>query len=312
MHLRPSGQIIAAAEGDCKDGDAMEIRKPVVAGQFYPADRETCLAQVRECLASAASEGPLPECLVAGIVPHAGWTFSGSLAAMVFAAAKKQRETVGTFVIFGAAHGYFGPKPVLDGSNAWDTPLGRIKIDDSLRQFLLDAGVAVVDSAAHRGEHSIEVQLPFIQHLFPDAWILPVIVPPNEASIPLGQAVASGPPDGDKPTVYIGSTDLTHYGPRYGFTPMGIGSEALHWAGSVNDRQFIDLALAVEPQRLLVNAIENGNACGPGAAAAVLSAAKKLGVQKGTLLAHTTSNEIMLRKMGTVSRESVGYAAIVL
>ena len=92
---------------------------------------------------------------------------------------------------------------------------------------------------------------------------------------------------------------------------MGIGSEALHWASDVNDRQFIDLALALEPQRLLANALENGNACGPGAAAAVVVVAKRLGAKKGVLLAHTNSNEVMLREMGTSRRDSVGYAAIV-
>jgi AmmeMemoRadiSam system protein B len=115
----------------------------------------------------------------------------------------------------------------------------------------------------------------------------------------------------DAAIVAIGSTDLTHYGPRYGFTPMGVGAEALHWASEVNDRQFIDLALALEPKRLLANALENGNACGPGAAAAVVTAAQRLGAKKGVLLGHTNSNEIMLREMGTASRDSVGYAAIV-
>ena len=123
-------------------------------------------------------------------MPHAGWTFSGALAAMVFAAVKRRRGTVGTFVIFGAAHGYFGAQPAIDGSDAWETPLGTTHIDDSLRQVLLDSGAAVVDSSAHRHEHSIEVQVPFIQHLFPDARILPIIVPANESALVLGRTLA--------------------------------------------------------------------------------------------------------------------------
>jgi MEMO1 family protein len=290
----------------------MQIRKPVVAGQFYPADREQCLAEIRECLASHTLSEPLPDPLVAGIVPHAGWTFSGPLAAMVFAAVKKQRGVAPrTFVVFGAAHGYFGAKPAVDAVDAWETPLGAAPIDDSLRQILLDDGTAVVSSPAHRHEHSIEVQVPFIQHLFPEAHILPIIVPANESALVLGNALADLPAETVAGIVCIGSTDLTHYGPRYGFTPMGIGSEALGWASSVNDRQFIDVALALEPQRLLANAIENGNACGPGAAAAAIMAAKRLGAPKGILLAHTTSNEIMLRRTGSANRDSVGYAAIV-
>jgi AmmeMemoRadiSam system protein B len=289
----------------------MQIRKPVVAGQFYPADRDQCLSQIGGCLASQALSDSLPDPLVAGIVPHAGWTFSGPLAAMVFAAVKHRRPAVRTFVILGAAHGYFGPKPALDGCDAWETPLGSVRIDDSLRQVLLDNGAAVTASSAHRHEHSIEVQVPFIQHLFPQARILPIIVPANESAIVLGNALADLPTDTMAGIVCIGSTDLTHYGPRYNFTPMGIGSEALGWASGVNDRQFLDLALALEPQRLLANAIENGNACGPGAAAAVVLVAKRLGCPKGVLLAHTNSNEIMLRQMSIANRDSVGYAAIV-
>ena len=299
----------------------MQIRQPVVAGQFYPEDRETCLAEIRECLPAEVPGEGLPEPLVGGLVPHAGWTFSGALAALVFAAVKRRRGTVGTFVICGAAHGYFGSQPAVDGSDAWETPLGRTNIDGSVRQALLDRGVAVQDSSAHRHEHSIEVQVPFIQHLFPDARIVPIIVPAGESALALGNALAdvslahsglgAGKSSHPQSLVFVGSTDLTHYGPRYGFTPMGIGSEALHWAGEVNDRQFIDLALSLEPQHLLANALENGNACGPGAAAAVVTAARQLGAKKGVLLAHTNSNEVMLREMGTSSRDSVGYAAIV-
>lgn len=289
----------------------MQIRKPVVAGQFYPADRESCLAQVRDCLPSEGFAEPLPEPLVAGLVPHAGWTFSGPLAALVFSAVKKQRGSTGTFVIFGAAHGYFGAKPALDGSDAWETPLGTTEIDDAIRQSLLDDGTGVVDSSAHRYEHSIEVQVPFVQHLFPEARMVPIIVPASETAMTVGSAVADRLLASDRSVVCIGSTDLTHYGPRYGFTPVGIGSDALRWASSVNDRQFIDLAVSLEPERLLANAIENGNACGPGAAAATVAVARKLGARKGVLLAHTNSNEIMRREMGTTSRDSVGYAAIV-
>jgi AmmeMemoRadiSam system protein B len=289
----------------------MQIRKPAVAGQFYPEDRETCLAEIRACLPSQVPVEGLPEPLAGGIVPHAGWAFSGALAALVFSAVKRRRGTVGTFVVFGAAHGYFGAKPAVDGSDAWDTPLGRTHLDESLREALHDGGTAVIDSSAHRHEHSIEVQVPFIQHLFPDARILPIVVPAHDSAIDLGDALAERVRTSGATVVSIGSTDLTHYGPRYGFTPMGVGSEALHWASEVNDRQFIDLALSLEPERLLANALENGNACGPGAAAAAISMAKRLGAQRGVLLAHTNSNEVMLREMGNASRDSVGYAAIV-
>ncbi|HUU19989.1 MAG TPA: AmmeMemoRadiSam system protein B [Sedimentisphaerales bacterium] len=290
----------------------MQKRKPIVAGQFYPGQHNSCIDEINECLDARTLSEPLPETIVAGIVPHAGWTFSGSLAAMVFSAVKQQHEKVHTFVIFGAAHGYFGQSPAVYDRGSWITPLGEVAIDEELADAVLSTGSAVSDTSAHRAEHSIEVQVPFMQYLFPGAKILPIIVPPREQAVALGTSVGNIiNKDVHKKIVCIGSTDLTHYGPRYGFTPMGVSADALKWADSVNDQKFIDLALQLEPERLLASAAENCNACGPGAAAAAITAAKQVGKTEGLLLAHANSNEVMLRKMGTTSADSVGYAAIV-
>jgi len=289
----------------------MGTRAPIVAGQFYPAGRDACLEEIRACLASRPVSGSLPQSVVAGLVPHAGWTFSGDLAAMVFAAIKQQRPAVQTFIIFGTAHSYFGGLPAVDDNDSWRTPLGTVAIDTELQDALLAKRVVVTDDQAHQYEHSIEVQIPFVQHLFPEAKILPVVVPPIEAAIALGESAAKLAGDPARAIVCIGSTDLTHYGPRYGFTPMGRGLDGLQWAASVNDRQFVDLAVSLDAERLLSTAIEKGNACGPGAAAAAIAAARKLGVKQGRLLAYTNSNEVMHTKMATASRDSVGYAAIV-
>jgi len=263
----------------------MQKRKPIVAGQFYPGQHDSCIDEINECLDARALSEPLPETIAAGIVPHAGWTFSGSLAAMVFSAIKQQHEKVHTFVIFGAAHGYFGQSPAVYDRGSWITPLGEVAIDEELADAVLSAGIVVSDTSAHRAEHSIEVQIPFMQYLFPGAKILPIIVPPREQAVALGMSVGDViNKDEHKKIVCIGSTDLTHYGPRYGFTPMGVNADALKWADSVNDKKFIDLALKLEPGRLLASAAENCNACGPGAAAAAIT---------------------------TTSADSVGYAAIV-
>ncbi len=290
----------------------MQKRKPIVAGQFYPGQHDSCIDEINECLDARVLSEPLPETIVAGIVPHAGWTFSGSLAAMVFSAIKQQHEKVHTFVIFGAAHGYFGQSPAVYDKGSWLTPVGEVAIDEELADAVLSTGSAVSDTGAHRAEHSIEVQVPFMQYLFPGTKILPIIVPPREQAIALGTSVGNIiSEDENKKIVCIGSTDLTHYGPRYGFTPMGVSVDALKWADSVNDQKFIELALMLEPERLLATAAENCNACGAGAAAAAITAAKRTGKNEGLLLAHTNSNEVMLRKMGTTSADSVGYAAIV-
>jgi len=290
----------------------MQCRKPIVAGQFYPARKDQCIDEIKQCISDRTVKVPLPDSIAAGIVPHAGWTFSGSLAGLVFSAIKKQNKTVDTFVIFGAAHSYFGQAPAVYDRGCWLTPLGEVLVDEQLADLVMEAGIGVNEPASHRTEHSIEVQVPFIQYLFPEAKILPVLAPPVPDSVELGffvgRIIGSQP---QKRIVCIGSTDLTHYGPRYGFTPMGVGPDAIEWAGRVNDKQFIDLAIQLEPQRMLSSSAESGNACGPGAAAAAVAAAKKLERKKGTLLAYTNSNEVMIKKMGSSSTESVGYAAIV-
>jgi MEMO1 family protein len=289
----------------------MKTRKPVVAGQFYPGTRQSCLADVQRCIETGTLPADLPSSIIAGIVPHAGWTFSGHVAAMVFSAVKQRSYNVATFIICGACHGYSGPDPVVEDHDQWETPLGSIPVDTDLRDFLVREHLVKVEPSAHRREHSIEVQVPFIQVLFPEAKILPILVPPVATPVDFGEALATRVPVSRPNVVYIGSTDLTHYGPRYGFTPMGSGPEGLRWATTVNDRRFIDLALRLEPIELLSGAMDNGNACGPGAAATIVAAARKTGAEKGFLLAHTNSNEILLKETGTISRESVGYVAIV-
>ncbi|MHC4062178.1 MAG: AmmeMemoRadiSam system protein B [Planctomycetota bacterium] len=289
----------------------MQTRKPIVASQFYPGHCDSCVDEINQCLEQATLSGQLPDTIVAGIVPHAGWTFSGPLAALVFSAIRQQHEKVHTFIIFGAAHGYFGRTPAVYEAGGWTTPLGDVAIDEELAAAVLSAGPAVADSGGHRSEHSIEVQVPFIQYLFAGAKILPILVPPTDDAVTLGANVGDIVSGSEKKIVCIGSTDLTHYGPRYGFTPMGTGAEALKWAGDVNDRKFIDLALELAADGMLVEAAENSNACGAGAAAAAVAVAKQLGKTKGVLLAYTNSNEVMQRQMGASSTDSVGYAAIV-
>jgi AmmeMemoRadiSam system protein B len=290
----------------------MQTRKSIVAGQFYPGQHDACIDEINNCLDAEHIGESLPETIVAGIVPHAGWTFSGGLAALVFSAIRLQHEKVHTFVIFGAAHRYFGGMPAVFDRGFWETPLGEVPVDEELAEQVLEAGPAESDCRAHQSEHSMEVQVPFIQYLFAGAKILPILAPPSKQSIALGENIGRIVKKYEqKKIVCIGSTDLTHYGPNYGFIPKGIDQDALNWADTVNDKKFIDLAVNLDPQALLADAAENHNACGPGAAAATIAAAKELGSKKGILLAHTNSNKIMRQKMGSSSADSVGYAAII-
>ncbi|MCD6174726.1 MAG: AmmeMemoRadiSam system protein B [Planctomycetes bacterium] len=289
----------------------MSIRKPAVAGQFYGGTEAECLAEIAECLPARDLTMELPDPIVAAIVPHAGWVFSGELAAAAFKAIKQVNQEVDTFVIFGAAHRYFDGGAVVDDSDGWETPLGQIEIDAELTRQIIAEG-AIADADAHHSEHSIEVQMPFIQHLFPNAKIVPILVPVADFDPAFGTRVGQliGEQT-DKKIVCIASTDLTHYGPRYGFCPEGTSPAALKWAREVNDMEFIDLALRMEAEQLLESAMDKGNACGPAAVAALVAAAKAMGRICGVLLGHTTSNDVMKAKFNETSEESVGYAAIV-
>jgi len=290
----------------------MNTRKPAVAAQFYSENPDTCLRELRQCLAERSLDVELPDEIVAGIVPHAGWMFSGDLAGLVFSAIKRVHETVDTFVIFGAAHRYLGRDAVIFEKGRWRTPLGEVDIDEELAGRILEIDCVCSDEEPHRGEHSIEVQVPFIQYLFSGARIVPIIVPAAEFDLRLGTEVGNIINQLEsRKVVCIASTDLTHYGPRYGFYPQGTGPEGIRWAKQVNDMEFIRLALSMEPHRLLEAAAQRENACGAGAAATVIAAARQSGKTEGLLLAHTHSSEVMESKLGQSSSESVGYAAIV-
>jgi AmmeMemoRadiSam system protein B len=288
----------------------MNLRKAAVAGQFYGGTQAECVSEIEECLPKHLIRGELPNPIVAAVVPHAGWMFSGQLAATAFKAIQQVNGEVDTFVLFGAAHRYYGGGAAIYDSGQWETPLGRVAIDAELAALLAAQG-AEVNPDAHKGEHSIEVQVPFIQYLFPKAQIVPVIVPEAEFQLSFGTRAGELFGKQTKRIVCVASSDLTHYGPRYGFCPAGAGQSGIQWARDVNDKEFIDLALKMKADELLEAAIEKGSACGPGAVAAAVAAAKAMGRTHGVLLGHTTSSDVLYEKFQEFSEESVGYAAIV-
>ena len=288
-----------------------DVRKPAVAGQFYEAGKDQCIAEIEHYIDSWMINVELPDYVTAGIVPHAGWVFSGDLAGAVFSVIQQINGEVDTFIIFGAAHRYFGNRAAVYDSGMWYTPLSEVEIDSELAEQIISTDCAIADKASHSKEHSIEVQVPFIQYLFPKAKIVPVLVPCSELSLVLGEEVGDVVQRQDKKVVCIASTDLTHYGPMYGFYPQGVGEDAIAWAKNVNDKSFIDLAVDMRSEELLKTSEENASACGPGASAALINYAKRMGKNQGVLLGHTHSNEILKKKHNQTSQESVGYAAIV-
>ncbi len=293
----------------------MHVRQPVVAGQFYPASAAECRAELNECidrarrLAAPAVAPPLTP--IGGIVPHAGWVCSGAVAAGVIAAIAARRD-LQTVVIFGAVHRHGTPAACVFARGAWRTPLGDVRIDESLAAEALAAGKTLIeDPVAHQAEHSIEVQIPFIQVLAPQARVLPIMVRPTDAACDAGRAVAAAAARLGRPVAYLGSTDLTHYGPRYAFTPQGTGPQALAWAKDVNDRRLIDLVLALKADGIVAETRAHQNACGGGAVAAAVAASVSAGAEKACLLCHTTSHEVLRERFGPMS-DAVGYAGILL
>ncbi len=289
----------------------MMIREPVVAGQFYPAEPKRCRDELRKLLDQGSVDYQGEGRVVGGLVPHAGWVCSGAVAAKVFNALNSQRSPQ-IIVLFGGVHRHRGREAAQFSTGRWNTPLGAVEIDDRLAERILGYTNLIVDDPyAHEDEHSIEVQVPFVKELFPDAKIVPIMVPISNVAHEVGEAVARTLGAYKYDALIVGTTDLTHYGPNYGFTPRGIGAEGNAWAKDENDRPFLDLVCKLECTDVVPEAAKNKNACSSGATAATRAAVASLGARRGVLLDHTTSSEVLSGKTPGDMSDSVGYAAVV-
>ncbi|MHB1293562.1 MAG: AmmeMemoRadiSam system protein B [Anaerolineae bacterium] len=283
----------------------MAVRLPVVAGMFYPSDAASCRTQIAQFL-DAAKAVTLPSPVKGGIVPHAGWVYSGATAGRVFAVLGQQPAPE-TVVLFGAVHRWGVHGASVYGSGRWMTPLGALEIDEPLAAAVVDGATILNDPHAHDDEHSIEVQLPFVRYLFPEAHILPVAVSPSPSSPEVGRRVAAAAAGLGRAILALGSSDLTHYGPRYGMAPVGSGERALIWTRQ-NDARLLDLVCHMQADDVLAEASAHHNACGAGAIAATIGCTAALGATNGTLLQQTTSYDIMPSGPAT---DLVGYGAVV-
>jgi hypothetical protein len=157
----------------------------------------------------------------------------------------------------------------------------------------------------------VEVELPLIAAAFPGASVLPVEVPVNEAAVQIGQAAAASVAAMGLSAVYLASSDLTHYGPSYRFSPAGIGPGGLAWAKQ-NDRRLLDLAIGLAAEQIVPHVRQHHNACGPGAIAAMLAAARSAGATAGRVLRHASSFETLATVAPQPPVDAVGYAAVVV
>ena len=185
------------------------VRSPAVAGSFYPDSPKVLSAQVEKFIDDAALKETDDE-LIGLIAPHAGYVYSGHVAG--YAYKQLVGQSFDTVVLLGLSHRYPIGTAAVYARGAFRTPLGDIPIDEDLAAEITRLNSDIVDlPPAHANEHSLEVQLPFLQYLLPDFRIVPILLQDDspENVIPLSQAIAEAM--GDRSCLLIGSTDLCHY-----------------------------------------------------------------------------------------------------
>jgi len=286
----------------------MRTRIPSFAGSWYPADQAGCESMIKEFLASDRFVSSTDREAVAGIVPHAGWFFSGELACSVIAALRGEKDSPqpDVVVLFGM-HLPPGDRPRIMPEGAFQTPFGDLDVAEDLCAPLLKEFDFIIESATRfTPDNTIELQLPFIAYFFDHPAVIAIGVPPSQTAIDIGKRVAQLANETGTSIKIIGSTDLTHYGPNYGFTPMGRGRQAFEWVRAENDRKIIEKMLAMDPEGVISQGLSLHNACCPGAAAAAISAAKGWGAQKSEFSGYSSSYE------KAPGDSFVGYGGIIM
>ena len=288
-----------------------DTRQPIVAGTFYEAAPQQCRQDAAALIESADIDNRPPGRIRGGLVPHAGWAFSGKLAAITLKALASP-EPPATVVFFGADHSGVVECGEVYDAGSWLTPLGQARIDTQAAEALIAHGRPFrANRFAHTREHSIEVQIPLLQALCPNAMILPVAVPPTELAIEIGQALATALAGLDHTWVIAGSTDLTHHGGGRFPAPGGTGQAGLDYSVN-NDRKILDLIEALNAEEIIPHARAHQNACGAGAVAATIAACRVLGATAGHTLKYTNSQEVMRQLAPNQTDETtVGYASVV-
>lgn len=276
----------------------MNRRPPAQAGTFYPKTEQALRNKIRDCFLHRLGPGKLPAISkaqnrrIAGlIVPHAGYDYSGPVAAHSYYQLGISRDD-SSVIILGPNHTGLGSgiSTMIDGE--WETPMGNVPIDTDLaKQIVANSGLVDVDDEAHRNEHSIEVQLPFLQFIHPGFKLVPICMMLQDlhTSIEVGKAVAEIAAKHD--SLIIASSDWTHYEPQA--KAVAKDKEALRAVVEMDETKF---------QRVIED--KNVSACGYGPVTALIHAAKLLRTQNPTLLSYHTSGDVT----GDTSAV-VGYAA---
>jgi AmmeMemoRadiSam system protein B len=278
----------------------MKIRRPTQAGAFYEGDAEALKIQIENCFLQELGPKKHPQVnkngprqLVGLICPHAGYMYSGAVAANAYyeLACDGKPDIV---VILGPNHTGYGSALSLMNEGVWRTPFGDVEVDvETANQIVKETRIVDVDDAAHRFEHSIEVQLPFLQYLYGSNFrFVPICFQMQDlySAIEIGQALAKILIS--KNAVIIASSDMTHYEPQ--ITAAAKDKAALKAVEVMDVERFYSI---IEKQNI--------TACGYGPIATVITAAKSMGAKEAKLLCYKSSGDVT----GDYS-SVVGYAAV--
>jgi AmmeMemoRadiSam system protein B len=276
----------------------MTIREPVLPPGWYPRSPEE-ITRFLEAWKTTHAELSVSSSGLAAMSPHAGWYYSGAIAAAAFASLDSRADTV---VILG---GHLAARsPVLVATeDAYRTPLGLMEMDGPLREALCNTlDTWAIDRCR---DNTVEVLVPMARCFFPQARLLALRLPADSSSYETGQRLAAAAKTLGRALAVAASTDLTHYGPNYGFSPQGRGPKALSFVREINDRRFIDAVLEGDPETVLLRAEEESSACSAGAVLGALGFARGAAAK---LLAYGTSAD--MQDDAGVPDSFVGYAAI--
>jgi len=278
----------------------LKVRHPTQAGTFYAGSQQSLRAQIEGCFKHELGPGKLPrvadkslQSIVGLVSPHAGYMYSGPVAAHGYCRLAEDGKP-DVVVLLGPNHTGSGSALAMMMEGLWRTPLGDVEIDSSTASSILsESNIIDVDDSAHAFEHSIEVQLPFLQFLYGSAFkFVPIcfLMQDLQSSREVGLAVAKALEG--KNALVIASTDMTHYEPQR--------------TAEKKDKAAIEAVLKLDEERLY-STIEayNISMCGYGPTIAAIAAAKALDAKKAGLLCYKTSGDVV----GDYSAV-VGYASM--
>lgn len=262
----------------------------MLAGLWYPSDPASCRAEIERRARGAEPDGRARGGLIG---PHAGWTYSGDCAARTYAWLADAHRDATLAVVFGSHRGPSGPNSVFRG-DAWATPLGAVATHQPLANAAHEA-LSLVDEPVRpaRPDNAVELHLPFVKHFFGRAKLLMIGVAAAPVALAIGRTIGELVKASGEHAVFVGSTDLTHYGPNYGFSPAGAGPSAVTWVREQNDRGFLDAIVRDDPEGALEHATRHQSACCPGAALATVEAVRAAyGAVDPTLVDHCLSYDV--------------------